>query len=240
MSNIKALINIPISNLVNSKTARDTYIVSLADGSLALLTAITTALIARSLLPNEFGTLIALWTFLTLISALMDLGIGGGIIAYVAGTRSLEQKNQYIGSALFFLFLIGFIQFVALTTGVKLVQNLLFPQINLQLIRLMALGSWWLILGRFVNDALRAKQEFLKSGLITIIFASVRLFLIMGLILYHRLTLYSCLFVIAFSPIIYFGLGYYLLDLHIKYLKWDRQVIHQVMIFSGWLGVNQI
>ena len=46
-------------------------------------------------------------------------------------------------------------------------------------------------------------------------------------------SLYECL-------LIYFGLGYYLLDLHIKYLKWDRQVIHKVMIFSGWLGVNQI
>src|SRR3989344_7976586 len=105
MSNLKPWVTKFFTKLILSKTAKNTYILSFADISMAILAAITTAIIARNLSPGEFGTFLALWTFLTLISALLDLGIGAGIIAFVADSKSLVEKNKHIGPALFFLFL---------------------------------------------------------------------------------------------------------------------------------------
>ena len=240
MSNLKPWVTKFFTKLILSKTAKNTYILSFADISMAILAAITTAIIARNLSPGEFGTFLALWTFLTLISALLDLGIGAGIIAFVADSKSLVEKNKHIGPALFFLFLIGLTQFVLIYVGANLVQNILFPGIKLQLIKLVSLGSWFLIMGRFVNDALRAKQEFLKSGLATGLFAMMRLIFIIGLIINRSLSLYSSILIMALSPFVYFIIGYYLLNLPLQYLKWDRQVIRRVMGFSSWLGVNQM
>ncbi len=240
MSNLKRRLFPFLKKLTLSTTAKNTYILSSADISLAVLAAVTTALIARNLSPSDFGTFISLWSFLTLVAALLDLGVGAGIIAFVADSDSHEEQNQHIGPALLFLSLIGLGQFFVVFLGVKLWQSLLFPGVDQQLIWLTGLGSGLLIIGRFANDALRAKQAFIQSGIATGIFALFRLILIGLLLIKQQFNLSTSMWVMALSPLVYLSLGFYFLKLPLSYLRWDATTIRKVLGFSSWLGVNQV
>ena len=103
MSNLKPWVTKFFTKLILSKTAKNTYILSFADISMAILAAITTAIIARNLSPGEFGTFLALWTFLTLISALLDLGIGAGTSTPHSQIEAVKKKivELYLGKVVF-------------------------------------------------------------------------------------------------------------------------------------------
>jgi O-antigen/teichoic acid export membrane protein len=226
--------------LLLSNTAKSTYITSAADISLAGLAAITTALVARQLNPEEFGTFISLWTFITLIAALLDLGLGAGIIKYIAETKSHVKQNQYIGSTILFLTLIGLIQFLIITIGSSLWQKLLFPNISTTLISITAIGSWSLILSRFVNDALRANQKFTHSAVSTTAFAFLRFILMLTLIITNYFNLLNSIIVMSLSPIIFLSTGLLSLKVPIKFIHWNQQILKQLLNFSSWLGINQV
>lgn len=229
-----------LKQLIFSSTAKSTYIISSADMTLAVLAAVTTALVARELSPSEFGTFIALWTFNTLIASLLDLGIGSGIINFVSQTKNPQIQNRYISTMFIFLNIIGLIQFLIFSLGAHLWQNLLFPKIDPSWLIIVSLGAWFLLLGKFSNDSLRAKQQFIHSGFATATFAILRLTFIIYLIYSHNFDLFKGIIIMSLSPSIYLALSFFSLRLPLRQINFHLKYLKQVLKFSSWLGFNQV
>src|SRR3990167_3392529 len=82
-----------IRNLIFSKTAKDSLVIFWGNGVSAILAIIITIIVARTLGPEGWGIAAAVLGFITILSALADLGFGSGLFRFAS-------KNFHLGKTM--------------------------------------------------------------------------------------------------------------------------------------------
>ena len=231
---------LPLKTILVSTTARFTYLTSAADIGMAGMAAITTAIIARQLSPDHFGIFIVVWTILTLLSGLLDLGISTGIVNFISRQSNINQQRHFIATGFWFLLAIGFLVASLITIISAWLQAILFTNIPVQWIAFAAQAAVILMLAQYANNCLRARLQFTQAAMAILAFGILRLGLIITLALNFNLNLTNTLQVMCWSPLIYFFVGYSLLGWPLIFQRPQTYLLRQLFQFSRWIGVSQL
>lgn len=229
--------------LAISRTAKDTYILSVGNGLAATLAIAFTVLAARVLEPERFGIVAAAISFIIIVEAIGDLGLGSSLFRFVsselAGGRG--QKAESILKVVFLLrTATAIFVLVVLAIFSTLLSKLVFGQNQPLLVVLSALAVFGYLLLDFQITAFQARHKWLLSAFFTVFTNLFRLTLLLLLIWFGQVSVGNVLTIFAASPIFSFLLSLFWQRASLAVEDNWQNVATKIAPFSGWLGVNRV
>lgn len=228
--------------LARTKTAQDTYILFGGNILNAALGLIFTVLVARSLTDVDFGVFSAVSNLVMIVIALTDLGTTSGLVKFVA---ELESKNKfaeaekYIKAAFNFkLAVFLLLSLILIVFSQPIAENLLATSDHRASHWVIAI-SIGMFFSSFIPFVLYAKKRFLRSAAIDVSYGLGRVVFVLplmlgGLTLYESYAAYAAAGIISLV-VIAFVYGFSFLKRSV-----DRGTYKDLILFSGWLGVNKM
>lgn len=228
--------------LSRTKTAKSLSWVFIGNGFNIVLTYFTTIIIANNVTVTENGIFLSLFNLANLLSDLGEAGLGSALSNFVPPLL-LAHKNQEAKSYVTFGFVLELV--IASVIGILLLlfsvplAHLLFADTPVVNIFLTALLTMILVLFGFSTFILSAYQEFQKLALINISYSIFRLLILVLLLRFLHLSLFSALLVylVAFILSWLYSLLFIgnKLTAHVEFKKkWH------VLSFSRYLGLQRV
>ncbi len=190
--------------LIKTRTAKDLYWVFSGNILLIILTFFTTILIANKLTKAENGILLALLTLANLLSDLGEAGLGSSLSNFIPGLiidRDYHEAKRYVSTAFLLELIIGIIIVIGIFLFAHSLSSTLFANTPVNNVMITAGMTFILILFGFSTFALSAYKLFAQVSVINIFYSLVRLALVVMVMLFAKLTLFSALMIytLAFS-----------------------------------------
>lgn len=226
-----------------TQTARDTFLVMIANAANGLTGLVLAILIARNLTVADFGTFSSLMNLILILIAIVDLGMTQTVVNFVAAffaRKEQEKIGKYIGNMISILLVLGifillFLQLLpeAMIAKVSGTDNRFY--LFLAGLAVIALSLYPYFLGVF-----QAFRKFLSRTIIEIIFDCLRLGFL-GLMILAGLTLGKSIMVYILGAVLAFILIWRLFPYKKIKFNLSLKILKDIFQFSRWLWlVNMI
>jgi len=232
-----------LRSLAFSATAKDTYILFVGNIGTAFWGFVFTLIVARSISIPEFGVFSAVLNLAAILSSLSDFGISSGAVNFIASNYAkgdIDQANKYAKAA----FLIRLTTVLSIS-GLVLV---LSPLISTRLLAttdwkmgiwVAAITAFW-FLALFVPNLLQAKGKFLKAVIYDNSYYLGRLIFAFVFYVTIGLTLNRSFWAFGAGFLMTLILTFIYLGKDLIYAKPKKSEYHNLLKFSGWIGVNRV
>ena len=225
-----------------SRTAKDAIVIMLGNATSAALAVLFTIFAARSLGPEGWGIVAGVISFVTIIEAFGDFGLGSSLFRFISKewSEGNKEKAKDILNAVFLLRTATAI--VAALTLVLISAPLtraVFHSDETQLVLLGAVAVCAYLFLDFQIATFLAKQQW-KTASIFLALGNLIRFGWVWLLTLKGATVGNVLIAFSVSPIIAFVLSTFFQPVSLGWHKdWNR-LFKKVIPFSGWLGINRI
>lgn len=228
-----------LTNLLLSKTARNTYIVFFGNGLSAFFAFIFTVIYTNKLSWNDIGYFSALLSLFLLVSDLSDIGIGSSLSAFLPPMEKTKDKlAQFLKTALLLQFFIAIIITATLYLISYKLSDLLFHTREYNfLIKITIIGIFFMILANFFQYSLSARQKFYQVGFLSAFGGIIRLILMIMIVVLSAVNLSNTVYVQTLSTIILMIVALFLLKLDFLKKKFDWTDFKKLLKFTYLLGI---
>lgn len=232
-----------LKDLILSRTAKDASLLAAGNIVSSFLGMVFTIFAARFLGPEGWGIVAAVTSFIPILVALTDLGVGSALFQYVAGKwrTSDEKKAIYAFKTALSLRLVSllvvslFIVFFA-----RSLSNLVFKIDETGLMLWAVLGLISVSLFDFFILAIQSRQEWRMAAIVTGGVNLLRVFLLVLFYFFGTVSLPNVLFVYVVSGLILFLFSFWRMRILPGWSKGSRKLVGEFAKFSLWLTVNKI
>lgn len=195
--------------LINSKTAKDSFVLLLGNVVSAILGIIFTVLMARLLLPENWGLASAVLSLIPIFVAVADLGLGSAFFQYSAGKWQIAHTGIQRIHAKFFGARLVTICFFVLVFGLLLpvINKYVLQNQDLRLVVLAVLGFVIISLYDFQIFVNQAKRNWVLASVLISLSNVIRILLLLVLNSSGILNLFNSLLVFTLGPLLVFVLG---------------------------------
>lgn len=228
-----------------SYTAKNIYLVNIANTVLVLTGFLFTILVARNLSPDDFGLFSAVTSLILVLSDLGELGIGGGLSSFLPPLlKNKDESNSNKILKTTFLLQILFSVSISLLVIIfaKQLTQLIFQSTStklLGLVKLSVIGIFSFMMFNYFNSVLSAKERFDKSLITQSAYAIPRLLLLAVAIIRGNLSLVILLLIFITAPFI--GLFFSVTFISFKFLSTDGfYPLRKIFKFSLFLALNKL
>ena len=232
-----------IRNLIFSKTAKDSLVIFWGNGVSAILAIIITIIVARTLGPEGWGIAAAVLGFITILSALADLGFGSGLFRFASKNFHLG-KTMKAEKILTIVFLLRMVTALSLSFALiifsSFVTNFFFKNQDEALSLLGALGLLGGLLVDFQIAVFQARQSFKIAAIFITLTNCIRLILILLLFNFDQLNLFNLLLVYFSSSIFTFLISLLWQPVNLRWGNDWKDILKDILSFSGWMGINRV
>lgn len=234
--------------LIMSKTAKDTVVVMLGNASAAALAVLFTIFAARALGPEGWGIVAAVISFVTIVEAFGDFGLGSSLFRFISKewSEGNREKTKNILNAVFLLrSLTALVLALVLILVSKPLTQAIFHSNDTMLVVLGALAVSAYLFLDFQIATFLSKQQW-KTAAVFLTLGNVIRFLWVWWLTISGATVFNVLLAFSLSPVIAFFISTLFQPVSIGWHKTDRnhkdweRLFKKVIPFSGWLGVNRI
>ncbi len=229
--------------LIVSQTARNVYLTSIGNALYTFFTFVFFVLIApKTLGPEEFGRLSALFAFVVLLADLTDAGLGASLSRFLPPLMK-QNKNQEVQriTKTAFIFqitvavILGFVVFFA----APFLSLYVFDQTSTTIVRMASFGISAIVLFGFANFLYSARQEFITVASIASVVSGARVIGALLLVSINQFTLINAFLLLvlpgflSIMPLAIFSKGF--LSANVRKKDW-----WELFSFSKYLGINKI
>jgi O-antigen/teichoic acid export membrane protein len=214
-----------------------------ANTTAALLAFGAILLVARGLSTAEFGIFTTLTVFMTMTAAVGDVGIGAGLMRFVPDSVARGDKRaagEYLWAASWCVVGLAVVLGGGVVVGAPILRWVIFPNVSLGLLRIVGVGVGLTLVYGFLTTTLLAYQQFRKAAALTLVYGMVRMVLIGPLWLDGNLDLSQAVMIFCWSALPGVVLGWWWLPARWRWEIPGRDLLKELLGFSGWLGVNQM
>lgn len=228
-----------LTNLLLSKTARNTYIVFFGNGLSAFFAFIFTVIYTNKLSWNDIGYFSALLALFLLVSDLSDIGIGSSLSAFLPPLEKTKDKlAKFLKTALLLQFFIAITITATLYLFSYKLSDLLFhTREHNFLIKITIIGIFFMILANFFQYSLSARQKFYQVGFLSAFGGIIRLMLMIMIVILSAVNLSNTVYVQTLSTIILMIVALFLLKLGFLKKKFDWTDLKKLLKFTYLLGI---
>lgn len=222
-----------------SKTAKNTYFVSVGN-IFGLIFAFAFNVIAgKTLSWSDFGYVSGMWALLLLISDVADLGIGSSLSRFLPPLDSDKNKLfDFLKTAFIFQLSIASFLFIAVFTCSSYLATNLFHNPHLSdLVKVTAVGIFGTIVSNFLFYALSAKQQFKAASIVTILNGGLRLLFLIILMILSLVSLKYVVWAQSYSYIILIILSFCFLKISFLHAKWNLSDLKKLLSFTYFLAI---
>lgn len=232
-----------LSELILSKTAKDSSIVFLGNAVSSILGIIFTVLAARFLGPAGWGIVAGVGNLIPIIVAFADFGLGATVFQYTAGkwgTKEEDKARRVYGTALAVRIFTVTVVSVFLILFSSWLAKFLFNSQDPVLIFLTTLGFLGVALLDFQTLSIEAKQNWVLAAVFISLTNVFRVGLLLFLIWVGQANILSVLVSFSGSALLVFLLStIFLFNTPRLYSGW-QEFIKKFSSFSLWMGGNKI
>ena len=234
--------------MIQSSTFRNTGWSALGSVSNGVIGAVSSAILARFLGVEDFGTLVLILALLNLVTDLSDLGLNSSLIKFgAAGAGERDQSGfRKIASVVLRLKLIlgGAVVVTALMLGPLLV-GLFFDHVDPQIVwyfQLSLLGALLAVPASFFPALLQTAQQFRTYSLAMVSrYGSKLLFLLICVVMITEWTLDLMVWVEIGSIVVFLLAGFLLSPLRrFDLSEKDPSLQRQIFGFGKWIVLYQV
>lgn len=225
--------------LFYSRTAKNTYLVSVGNvlglGFALLFTIITYRLLSHS----DYGYLSALWAVLLLVSDVADIGIGSSLSRFLPPLeKEKERLLSFLKTAFILQLIVAVLSFVIIFFLSTFIAKLLFHNITLVgLVKLTSVGVFGVILSNFFFYTLSARQQFIQAAIVTVLNGGLRFLFLIIIFLLWSATLTNAVWAQSVSYLILIISGFYFVKLQFVLVKRTTGDFRSLISFSSYLGI---
>lgn len=225
-----------IKRLTSSGTARDTLLSMVGSVGTAVGGMLFTVIVARSMVPEQFGIFSALWALAILLSSLGDLGISSALINFLP---KIKSDKSSILTVTFWVQVIASTSFLLLVLLSIPVRRIIIPETTgIQFVLAGAITAVF-ILETFTFSILAAERRFKFLSLLQIVDSAGKLMIVFGLFLTHHISIELALFSNILSAILATIIGFSGELKHISFL-FPKIYFKKIYEFSKWIAVGRI
>jgi O-antigen/teichoic acid export membrane protein len=230
-----------IINLGFSKTAWNTYIVSVGNGFSVLFAFVFTVTLVRVVSIENFGYFSAILSFLLLSSDMSDIGIGSSLSTFIPPLeKNLTDLLVFVKSTFLVQMIIGFSVMVAIFIVSPFLSTLLFHRQDfVPLFRITAVGIFGTIMANFFQYVLMARQKFIKASIVNAMGGSLRFLLLIVIMLAGIVTLVNVVTIQMVSLCITAMVAFSLVGKKFLFHKSNRRDIKKLLGFTAFLGASR-
>jgi len=231
-----------VKKLIFSATAKDTTSLFIGNTTSSILAVVFVILVARYLGPKNLGIGMAVVSFVTILSAVGDLGLTSSLFRFVSKTF-LQGDTQKAQKYLSFVFSIRF--FSAVIIGLILIlsspfaSRLIYKTNEPYLMILSALAIFGFLLWDFQIQSFQSKRRFLPSAIFIVLSNLLRVLLVVVFALTNTLTLFSAVLSFSLSPLLVFFVTLPFNKVRLSFDHEWKKLFFQIIPFSGWMGVTK-
>lgn len=228
-----------LTNLLLSKTARNTYLVFLGNILSAFFAFLFTVSLVRNFSFSDFGYFSALLSFLLLVSDVSDIGIGTSLSRFLPTMEShKDQLLSFLKTSFLVQLAIAGSIFLIFFSFSSFLSDILFHTKQMDyLVKITTIGIFFAIITNFFQNAFSARQQFFQVGLLTAASSLLRLVLLLLLIYFVSVSLTNVVWIqsatLFITTLIYFKL------LGFKFLEVKRTIgdFRKLISFASFLGI---
>lgn len=230
-----------VGEVIFSRLTRNASIVFVGNTLFAVFGIAFTVLVARFLGPENWGLLAALLSFMTILSAIGDLGLTAGLFRFISKKWTGDSQGaQRLLNEIFSLRVITALLIALLLVAfAPLISQNIFKTSDITLLIIASIGTFCFLLLDFQITSLQARQSWKIASFFLAFTNLLRVILILLLFYFDNLSIINTLLVFSFSPLFSFFLS--LFWQRVGFVFGDlRATIFKVAPFTGWMSINRI
>lgn len=234
---------IQLREIVLSRTTRATSVVFSGKAFSSALAIVFTFIAARALGPENWGIVAVLASFITILFAIGELGIGSALFRFVADKwtkKDFAEADRMLGALFGLRVLTGVVLFLLLLLSSRFLSLLVFKSTDPFLTILAAIGLFGFLLMDFQVVQSEAKQNWKLAAAFMSLTNLFRLVLLFFLILQDAVNLPNILFIFAVSPLFAWIASSFWQRTPLKISQEWKRVVKKVIPFSSWMGANRV
>lgn len=232
-----------LSELILSKTAKDSSIVFLGNAVSSILGIIFTVLAARFLGPAGWGVVAGVGNLIPIVVAFADFGLGATVFQYTAGkwgTNEEGKARKVYGTAFTIRIITAIFVSLFLVLFSSWFAKFIFGSQEQMLIFLTALGFLGVILLDFQIFSIESRQNWTLAAVFISLTNMFRVGFLLFLIWVGQANIFSVLLSFSVSALLVFLLStIFLFNTPRLYSGW-QEFIKKFSPFSLWMGGNKI
>lgn len=196
-------------------------------------------ILARILLPAEFGSYRQLFLIYTTFSTLMLLGIPQSVLVFLPKLRHVDSKREYISKVVNLITVLAFVfSFVILLFKGFIAEKFHNPQLSLLLI-IFAIYPLFMFVTQIYSSIMLGMRQPQKTAVFTLFSVLTDFVLILGLALLTR-NLYYIVLGVLFSAFLQWAFAQYQLHKFRTSVKFDPEFLQELFRYSLPLGLSSI
>lgn len=232
-----------VKKLVFSTTARATSYIFIGNATSSLLAVVFSVLAARFLGPANWGIVAAVTSFIPILVALTDLGVGSALFQYAASKWRTNDDSKAVAAfktALSFRFISLLFVSLLIVFFARNLSNLIFKIDDPKLIFWALGGLISVSLFDFLILAIQSRREWKRAAVITGSVNLLRVAFLILVYLFGTVSVSSVLFVYILSGLVLILFPYFRLGIAPGLVEGWRKLVVEFARFSLWLTVNKM
>ncbi|MBI4058750.1 oligosaccharide flippase family protein [Candidatus Microgenomates bacterium] len=229
--------------LLFSKTTKVTSLIFLGNLFASIFGIIFTILVARFLGPESWGIVAAVISFITILVAFGDLGLGASLFRFMSRALS-EGEGSKAREILGIIFSLRLIATIFLLVSLFIISPWLAPLVTKTNENLLIVWAAFGIAGSLLIDfqitSLEAKQDWRLAAVFITLTNLLRILGVYIAVSQSYLSISTTVAVFAVSPLSAFFLSLIVNKPALKVSKGWQKIVKDVVPFSSWLAVNRM
>lgn len=236
--NVSKLIQ-SIFHLSLSRTARNTYIVSVGNAVSMILGFLFIVTLVRSLTLSDFGYFSALYALLLLISDVADMGMGTSLSRFLPPlSGKIKRSHSFLKTAFYAQIVIAFLVSMSIALLAYVIGIILFKSQSFYfLIQVTAFGIFCAILSNFILYTLSARQKFIHAALYNSMGGAIRLIILIPYLILGKVSLSSSILIQSVSLFFLLVLGILFIRLDFLFVSRTKGDLGKLLQFASFLGI---
>lgn len=227
--------------IASTHTFRQSAITIVSTFAMAFLGAVFYLLVARLVGTREYGLFSVCLTIATILITVSDVGMGQGIVRFVAEHSQNDKYFPYANLALRIKVVIGTTLGLLLWIFSKPVAELILHQPDVaRFLPLVGLATIGVLLFGYSIAIFQGLQKFFLWGALQVGANLSRLILMGGLLIFIKLNTFWALLLFAFAPLFGFLVSWFWLPLKIFVSKISSTHIREFWSFNKWTAAFTI
>jgi PST family polysaccharide transporter len=234
---------IQVKELVFSKTVKQTSIVFLGNAISSFLAIVFTILAARFLGPKDWGIVAAIGSFISILMALADFGLGASLLRFVSEKyrKGKTDKVQNISRTVFFIRVLTAVSFlVVLVIFSPWLAPLVLRLSEPKYIVFSAIALLGFLFLDFQTSLVQAKENWKLSAIFISITNTLRVIGIFVLVLTQSVSLFSVVVVFTTTPFLGWIATLFSERTRPELRKGWQKIVKHMAPFSLWMALGKI
>ncbi|QQS38600.1 oligosaccharide flippase family protein [Candidatus Woesebacteria bacterium] len=232
-----------IRNIILSNTFKDTAVLFMGSIIASLFTIMFTILAGRELGPELFGIISAALSFIAIMIAIGDMGLGSTLFRYVSNylkEKKFDKAQETLNTVFAIRIISACIFIVVLTLLSPVISSFVLKSEEKMLTVFSALAIAGFLIVDFQIQVFQSQKNFGLSALLSMLIGGIRLALTLMMSSFFGLTLINTMMVYAGSYIISFIIAFFWQKTQVVFRINYKNIEKGFVNFSSWMALSRI